>query len=100
MQRVSREIEKSVLLYTIDNLWVDHLTALDSLKEGVRLRSYGQRDPLVEYRKESYEMFQELLGRIDYHLARRIFRVEVQAQPKAPVRAVETRGELETPGTA
>ncbi len=92
----SREIEKSVLLYTIDNLWVDHLTALDSLKEGVRLRGYGQRDPLVEYRKESYDMFQDLLAKIDNHVARRILRVEVGLrQQTAGVQ--EGRGEMIKP---
>ncbi len=97
--KICREIEKSILLYTTDNLWVEHLTALDSLKEGVRLRGYGQRDPLVEYRKESYEMFQQLLLRIDYHLARRIFRVELKAKPvAAPTQAIETRGEMFVPG--
>jgi len=96
---VCREIEKSVLLYTIDHLWVDHLTALETLKEGVRLRGYGQRDPLVEYRKESYQMFQELLAKINFHLARRIFRVEIQKQPTvASAQKVEARGEMFVPG--
>ncbi len=93
-----REIEKEVLLHTLDNLWVDHLTALDSLKEGVRLRGYGQRDPLVEYRKESYEMFQDLLAKVDYHASRRLLRVQVT--PRAAERAgvTETRGEMFVPG--
>jgi len=92
----SREIEKSVLVYTIDNLWVDHLTALDSLKEGVRLRGYGQRDPLVEYRKESYEMFQDLLAKIDNHVARRILRVEVGLRQQS-TGVQEGRGKMINP---
>ena len=96
-KEISREIDKSILLYTIDHLWVDHLTALDSLKEGVRLRGYGQRDPLVEYRKESYQMFQDLLGKIDYHVARRVLRVEVANQPKQEGRISEGRGKLSLP---
>ncbi len=95
--QASREIEKSVLLYTIDNLWVDHLTALDNLQEGVRLRGYGQRDPLVEYRKESYEMFQDLLAKIDHHLSRRIMRVEVGIQPTMSGRVQEGRGKMIKP---
>lgn len=79
-EKICRDIEKSLFLSVIDTLWVDHLTALDNLKEGVRLRGYGQRDPLVEYRKESYEMFKELISKIDYHISRRILRVEVQPQ--------------------
>ncbi len=93
----AREIEKSVLVYTIDNLWVDHLTALDNLKEGVRLRGYGQRDPLVEYRKESYQMFQELLGKIEHHLARRIMRVDVGIKPSVSGRMSEGRGKIVDP---
>ena len=93
--KLCREIERALLLQTIDQLWVDHLTALEDLKEGVRLRGYGQRDPLVEYRKESYQMFQDLLTRIDYHLARKIFRIEVQPMPVAqPKQAIETRGAM------
>jgi len=100
-KELCREIERAILLHTIDQLWIDHLTALDNLKEGVRLRGYGQRDPLVEYRKESYQMFQELLARIDYHLARRIFRVEVRPRPAAmPERVIEGRGEMLFPPQA
>ncbi len=94
----SREIEKSILLHTIDNLWVDHLTALDNLKEGVRLRGYGQRDPLVEYRKESYEMFQELLSKIDQHMSMKIMRVEVGLKPTMPSKVTEGRGKMVVPG--
>ena len=83
----------------MDQLWIDHLTALDGLREGVRLRGYGQRDPLVEYRKESFELFQSLLARIDYHLARRILRVVVEPAPQVSAdRAVEGRGKMALPG--
>jgi len=96
---VCRDIEKSVSLYTLDNLWVDHLTALEDLKEGVRLRGYGQRDPLVEYRNESFAIFQKLLTDIDYHLARRIFRVKVENKPESEIgQGVETRGQINLPG--
>ncbi|MFH1561730.1 MAG: preprotein translocase subunit SecA [Patescibacteria group bacterium] len=95
---ICREIEKSLLVFTLDNLWVDHLTALESLKQGVRLRGYGQRDPLVEYRKESYQMFQELLGKVNYHLARRIFRVEVGVQGSRPSQVTEKKEVVSAPG--
>jgi preprotein translocase subunit SecA len=93
----SRQIEKSVLLYTLDNLWVDHLTALDNLQEGVRLRGYGQRDPLVEYRKESYQMFQDLLAKVDHHVSRRIMRVDVGIKPTLTGRVKEGRGKFVSP---
>jgi preprotein translocase subunit SecA len=93
-----REIEKEIMLHTLDNLWVDHLTALDSLKEGVRLRGYGQRDPLVEYRKESYEMFQDLLAQVDHHVSRRLLRVQVAPQQTEQTSVQEGRGEMVVPG--
>jgi len=97
--KVLRDIEKSILLFTLDNLWVDHLTALENLKDGVRLRGYGQRDPLVEYRKESFTMFQALLDKIDFHFSRRLFRVQVvQTSISRPSRIEEGRGEVDLPG--
>ena len=97
--KVLRDIEKSILLFTLDNLWVDHLTALENLKDGVRLRGYGQRDPLVEYRKESFTMFQALLDKIDFHFSRRLFRVQVvQSSISRPSRIEEGRGEVDLPG--
>jgi preprotein translocase subunit SecA len=81
---VGTQILKELSVLTLDNLWVDHLSALDSLRSGVRLRGYAQKDPLVEYRKEGFEMFQTLMSTFEYNLARRIFRVQVQAVPKAP----------------
>src|SRR4029453_5757358 len=67
--------------------WKDHLYSLDHLKEGIGLRGYGQRDPLVEYKKESYNMFQALMDRIDEEILRWVFLyqpVPVQEQPVAP----------------
>ncbi len=75
-----RQVERWVLLRIMDNLWVRHLTALDALREGVGLRAYGQQNPLVVYKKEAHEMFQELLGMIRHDVARAIFHVQVQAQ--------------------
>ena len=59
-----RSLEKSVLLQTIDQMWKEHLQALDILKRGIGLRAYGQRDPLVEYKKESFALFESMLSRI------------------------------------
>ncbi len=83
--QLSREIEKAVYLSVIDNLWVNHLDAVEDLREGIGLRGYGQRDPLVEYKAEAYNMFEKLLGQIDYEIIRRIFKVQVQPQQQPGV---------------
>jgi len=97
-----RQVERFVLLRTMDNLWVRHLTAVDALREGIGLRAYGQQNPLVMYKKEAHEMFQELRGMIRHDVARAIFHVQVQAQaapqpvPRSPAprrAAVATGGD-------
>jgi preprotein translocase subunit SecA len=60
-----RRIERDVMLQVVDRQWKDHLYSLDHLKEGIGLRGYGQRDPLVEYKKESFALFQAMKDRID-----------------------------------
>ena len=77
-----REMERIVLLTTLDHLWREHLYALDHLREGVYLRAYAQKDPLVEYKKESLELFDELMERIRNESVMRIFRIEVPKMPK------------------
>jgi preprotein translocase subunit SecA len=57
--------ERMLMLQIVDSHWKDHLLAMDHLKEGIGLRGYGQRDPLVEYKKESYVLFEGLMGRIE-----------------------------------
>jgi len=81
---VMRQIERWVSLQVIDNLWMDHLDAIDDLREGIGLRGYGQRDPLVEYKNEAFSMFERLMNGIDGEIARRIFKVQVQLQPNQP----------------
>ncbi len=65
--------ERMIMLQIVDTQWKDHLYSLDHLKEGIGLRSYGQRDPLVEYKKESFAMFQALMDRMDEEILRWIF---------------------------
>ena len=65
--------QRMLMLQIVDQQWKDHLYALDHLKEGIGLRGYGQRDPLVEYKKESYNMFQALMDRIDEEMLRWIY---------------------------
>ncbi len=75
-----RILEKALYLRTIDMLWIDHLDAMDNLREGIGLRGYGQKDPLIEYKNESYKMFHTLLAGIDAEMLNLIFRVEITKQ--------------------
>src|SRR4030065_420547 len=68
-----RGIERRIILDIVDSEWKDHLYTLDHLKEGIGLRGYGQRDPLVEYKKESFAMFQDLMDRIDEEILKWIY---------------------------
>jgi len=84
-----RQIEKFVWLQTIDRLWIDHLDAMDDLREGVGLRGYAQQDPLVEYKKQAFDSFERLVGTIDQEVVRRLFRIQV-AQPPVMSRQAQT----------
>lgn len=83
-EEIVRQIERWVSLTVIDTLWMDHLDAIDDLREGIGLRGYGQRDPLVEYKNEAFIMFEKLLKGIDYEIVHRIFKVQVSSQPQVP----------------
>ncbi|MDI6851356.1 MAG: preprotein translocase subunit SecA, partial [bacterium] len=92
-----REMERVVLLTTLDRLWREHLYALDHLREGVYLRAYAQKDPLVEYKKESLELFDELMEKIRNESVMRIFRIEVPKMPrKFAERMVAFKPSIET----
>ena len=70
---ILRETERMVMLNVIDNQWKDHLLSMDHLKEGIGLRGYGQKDPLVEYKKESFKLFQDMMDRIEDETIRFLF---------------------------
>ena len=74
-------IERFVLLRTIDSLWVEHLTEVDDMRRGIGLRGYAQQDPLNEFRKEAFRLYEELSGFIRHQVASTIFRVNIQTQP-------------------
>ena len=77
-----RQIEKVVFLRILDMLWLEHLENMDYLMDSVRLRAYGQRDPLIEYKSEGHKMFQELLKRIEVGVANTILKVSLTERPQ------------------
>jgi len=70
-------LEKIIMLQTIDSLWKDHLFNMDHLKEGIGLRGYGQKNPLQEYQKEGFEMFEEMVHQIQADVVQKLFTIEV-----------------------
>jgi len=68
-----REAERNIMLHVIDDQWKDHLLSMDHLKEGIGLRGYGQKDPLVEYKKESFKLFQDMMDRIEDETVRYLY---------------------------
>jgi preprotein translocase subunit SecA len=82
-REVARSLEKTAILSTIDNKWMEHLRELDSVKEGIGLRSFGQKDPLLEYKKEAFEMFKSLIDEINREAISLIWKAipEMQADP-------------------
>jgi preprotein translocase subunit SecA len=76
-----RDFEKFFMLQTVDTLWKDHLLALDHLKEGIGLRGYGQRDPLVEYKRESFQLFEAMKEGVEEQILQYLFRFEVAEAP-------------------
>lgn len=80
-EAVARDIERFVYLGAIDRAWMDHIDQIDHLRDAVRLRGYGQRDPLVEFKNEAFELFETMIVRIDNELVTRIFRVGVMEAP-------------------
>jgi preprotein translocase subunit SecA len=81
-----REAERNIMLHIIDDQWKDHLLSMDHLKEGIGLRGYGQKDPLVEYKKESFDLFQDMMDRIEDETVRYLYflRFEQSSAPALP----------------
>lgn len=78
---IMRELENLVMLKVVDQHWMEHLDAMDMLREGVGLRAYGQKDPLVEYKFEAYDMFEGMIDAIEDDVVKYMFRVNVVTQP-------------------
>jgi preprotein translocase subunit SecA len=80
---ISRAIERWVLLRTIDTHWIEHLTAMEELREGIYLRGYGQQDPLVAYKREAHDFFEQMRSRIAAGVAQTVMRVSVRTAEQA-----------------
>ncbi|MCI0531840.1 MAG: preprotein translocase subunit SecA [candidate division Zixibacteria bacterium] len=91
---VMRQLERFAFLSTIDDLWKEHLYEIDEMKRGIGLRAYGQRDPLLEYKQESFRMFTELLDRIDDETVEKIYKVRVAERPQSRARMPKPELEL------
>lgn len=96
-----RELERMVMLRVVDSKWMEHLDAMDALRDGVGLRAYGQLDPLVEYKREAYDMYQEMLGAIREEVVRILFHVTIAPpqieQPAARVLAEQHGDDVVAP---
>ena len=77
-----RQVEKLVCLKVLDTFWLEHLENMEYLRDSVRLRAYGQQDPLVEYKSEGHKMFQKLLQTIEATIANAIFKAELRVQSR------------------
>lgn len=80
------QIERSFLLQIVDQKWIDHIDAMVQLRQGIGLRGYGQRDPLIEFRRESGTMFNEMVDSIAQHVALYLFKAQFKVEPARPVR--------------
>ena len=85
-----RLVERYAYLGAIDHLWIDHIDRIDGLREGVTLRAYGQRDPLIDFKSEAFSMFEALVDKIDEELAHRIFRIGISPRPEIPLERART----------
>jgi preprotein translocase subunit SecA len=77
--------ERMIMLSVLDTQWKDHLLNMDHLKEGIGLRGYGQHDPLVEYKRESFDMFEAMMQRFQEDTARYLFHMQIVEAPSAPM---------------
>ena len=92
-EQMLRWLERHILLDIVDAQWKDHLLTLDHLKEGIGLRGYGQKDPLVEFKKEAFTLFEDMMDRIDTEAVRFLFLMQ-------PARPEDQAKQIETPAAA
>ena len=93
-EELMRELERVVMLRVVDEYWMEHIDAMDDLKQGIRLRAYGQEDPVVAYKREGYEMFENMIAAIQEETVRRIYitRVKERVERKAVAKVTGESG--------
>jgi len=91
-----REVERIVLLRVVDQKWMAHIDAMDQLRQGIGLRAYGQRDPIIEYRKEGFDMFEEMIREIQHDTVTMLYHIKVstQMQRREPPKPVEVQKKM------
>jgi len=94
-EEILREIEKYVYLSTLDEKWMDHLDQMESLRDGIGLRGYAQRDPLVEYQKEAYGQFERLVGSVESGVVKKLYRLNPVSAPRQPKAVTLRKDEVE-----
>jgi preprotein translocase subunit SecA len=88
---VIRYLERMIMLQVVDTQWKDHLLAMDHLKEGIGLRGYGQKDPLIEYKREAFEMFEAMVERIRQQTIEYLYKVQIAPADSGVFDAAESR---------
>lgn len=92
--KMLRDVEKQISLRVVDSLWMEHINQMTHLRESVSLRGYGQRDPLMEYKQEAYQLFTKLLGSIQHNIINTLFKLQIKAE--APLKQEELPKNLQT----
>jgi preprotein translocase subunit SecA len=95
-----REAERNIMLHVIDDQWKDHLLSMDHLKEGIGLRGYGQKDPLVEYKKESFKLFEAMMDRIEDETVRYLYFLRFEQNTAAMPFVLDEEGMVDEDATA
>ena len=93
---IMRGFEKFVVLRTIDEKWKDHLYGMDQLREGINLRAYGQKNPLLEYKSEGFQMFQQMMADTSEETIQRLYRTQIQGMESAPEMSVNKARNVQT----
>ena len=83
-ENIIRDFERFIILRTIDEKWKDHLYAMDQLREGINLRAYGQKNPLLEYKSEGFKLFQQIMADMNSLTIQRLFRTQIQGMEQKP----------------
>ena len=94
-EEIIKDAEKWILLETVDQAWKNHLQNIDHLKEGIGLRGYGQKNPLIEYKKEAFALFQDMMYQIKWDIVQRMFRIRPESFTASNVHEIEREHEKE-----